>query len=29
MANTVDLSKLRTELEMDTRIFDQVTAKAQ
>lgn len=29
MANTVDLSKLRTELEMDTTKFDQGTAKAQ
>ena len=29
MANTVDISKLRTELEMDTTNFDQGTAKAQ
>ena len=29
MANTVDLSKLRAELEMDTTKFDQGTAKAQ
>lgn len=29
MANTVDISKLRTELEMDTTKFDQGTAKAQ
>lgn len=29
MANTVDISKLRAELEMDTTKFDQGTAKAQ
>ena len=29
MANTVDLSKLRTELEMDTTKFDQGTARVQ
>ena len=28
MANTVEISKLRTELEMDTTKFDQGTAKA-